>query len=176
MFYSSSNLEYCGKLMGLASWGTESLSHINTLREMAEQYFDNSAPLWEGYYKADPDIILENTLRSFNANPRNHNERKTLDLAASAQALFRNELVEQIARGIGKALEEIKELKKPGPRGILYTGGCALSVVTNEAISKITDLPLIIPSFSHDAGQFVGGAVHGALVSNDGPLPDSQTI
>jgi predicted NodU family carbamoyl transferase len=171
MFYSSSNLEFCGKLMGLASWGTESLSHVNALREMAENYFDSSGPLWEGYCKADPERILEDTLRSFKTNPRNHNERKTLDLAASAQELFRNELVEQVERDIEKVFEEIKKLKKPAPRAILYTGGCALSVVTNEAISKITDLPLIIPPFSHDAGQFVGGAVHATLVCNDGTLP-----
>lgn len=48
----------------------------------------------------------------------------------------------------------------PRPISVSDAGGGTLSLVSKETIRCIAGLPLVVPPFSHDAGQFVGAAVH----------------
>lgn len=172
IFYGEeAGLESCGKLMGLSSWGRVCVRRVEALRNLAQDHFDDSALIWQGYERVEPKRLREEVQAIFNIDPRRHDDSRTLDLAAAAQELFRHELIVQVERGVARAMADLSERGLPKPRAVLYSGGCAMSVLTNEAIRKAIGLPVIVPPFSHDAGQFVGGAVHAALCADPTPMP-----
>jgi carbamoyltransferase len=159
-------LESCGKLMGMASWGRPSVGSVDGLRDLAREVFDDSTPTWLGYRTVPPRDVHDSVVRRFAVDPRKHDDSETLDLAASAQELFRHQLVTFAGAEMERIAHELAAHGLPAPRAMLYAGGCALSVVTNAALRKATGLAILAPPFSHDAGQFVGGAFYAALACN----------
>lgn len=171
MFYGKASLESCGKLMGLSSWGRACVGGVEALRNLAQRHFDDFVPIWQGYDRVDPERLLKDVRTILDIDPRRHDDGRTLDLAAAAQELFRHELIVQVKQGVARAMDDLAQRDLPKPRAVLYSGGCAMSVVTNGAIRKAIGLPVIVPPFSHDAGQFVGGAIHAALSADTTPMP-----
>ena len=167
MFYGAPSLESCGKLMGMASWGRPTVGAVDGLRELARETFDPTTKTWLGYRTVAPDDVHASVVQRFAVDPLEHDTSETLDLAASAQELFRHQLVAFASAELERIEAELRAHDLPRPRAILYAGGCALSVVTNAALRKATGLAVIAPPFSHDAGQFVGGAFYAALACNE---------
>ncbi|MGW6455350.1 carbamoyltransferase C-terminal domain-containing protein [Streptomyces sp. NPDC055078] len=166
IFYGNGDLSNCGKLMGLSAWGSARLRHVEQLERLARDSFDPDVETWNGYCLGSADNASAEAERLTGANPRNHELSTTLDLAASAQELFTHRFREQVAEGCARTLKDIRNAGiTDEPIGILYGGGCALSVVSNREIREISGLPVFIPPFAHDASQFVGGAVWAGLKS-----------
>jgi predicted NodU family carbamoyl transferase len=172
LFYGSRNLNHCGKLMGLGSWGSVRLNLVQFLEELAQEMFDPGGRTWQGYESSSSVTLRQRTLERFNADPWCHELSETLDLAASAQELFRHQLLEQVEQGMDRVRAEVQALGLPSPRALLYSGGCALSVVTNRELPRFTGLPLIAAPYAHDASQFLGAAVWASLQSSERePVP-----
>ncbi|MDQ3761805.1 MAG: hypothetical protein M3460_08920 [Actinomycetota bacterium] len=165
LFYGSGDLSNCGKLMGLSSWGTPRLKHVEYLERLAQDTFDPTVETWNGYCSGSADNVSIVAEEHLGVSPRNHESSLTLDLAASAQAMFTHRFVEQVQSGCRRARAQIRDSGiTDEPIGVLYGGGCALSVVSNSEVRDVVGLPLFIPPFAHDASQFVGGAVWAGLV------------
>jgi len=167
VFYGSRDLRHCGKLMGLASWGRTRLEYTSTLRETADRHFDRTTRVWEGYLGSDGAAIYRDICRATGGDPHDHRSEIALDLAASAQELFTDELVRQARRGAAGIAEELRQQGLPEFEGLLYGGGCALSVIANSALRQALGAPVIIPPFAHDASQFVGAAIYASLMAGE---------
>jgi predicted NodU family carbamoyl transferase len=163
LFYNSYNLSHCGKLMGLASWGRPRCRYISWLGELAQRHFDPLPPTWQGYSSASSELLIQEMTALIKADPRQHDHPSIIDLAASAQELFTHELVQQVIRGMEAIREDLHQRHLPQPIGLIYGGGCALSVVSNEMLREVVDLPIFIPPYAHDASQFVGAALWASL-------------
>lgn len=167
LFYGSRDLRHCGKLMGLASWGRTRLEYVSLLRGAAGRHFDREAIIWEGYLACDAAAIHSEVRGVTGGDARDHRSEIALDLAASAQELFTDELVNQTRRGFAGVREEVRGLGLPEPEALIYGGGCALSVIANSALRHALGVPLIIPPFAHDASQFVGSAIYACLAAGE---------
>lgn len=171
IFYGSYDLKHCGKLMGLASWGRPRFRYARWLAELARRHFDPSPPTWLGYSEAPP-LALRSEVQAFlGIDSVRHDDPKVIDLAAAAQELFTHELVAQAEIALRRVRAELAELGLPPPIGLLYGGGCALSVVSNSMLREALDIPMVVLPYAHDASQFLGGAVWANLMSADGPWP-----
>lgn len=168
LFYGSHDLSNCGKLMGLASWGRTRTLYMDWLREAAQRHFNPALPTWQGYSEASKDAIIQGMRHRMGVDPQQHEHPKVLDLAASAQEMFTHEMMLQVVVGIEAVHAELRELNLPPPAGLLYAGGCALSVVSNAVLREMLALPLIIPPYAHDASQFLGSAIWASLRSRLG--------
>lgn len=173
-FYGSQNLSHCGKLMGLSSWGQTRRSYVELLTEFAQRHFDPSTHTWLGYSHLRPQDAVAEMASLIGADPMNHELAQTIDLATSAQSLFSDRLVTQVVEGMVLVRDEIHRSGLPAPQGLIYGGGCALSVVTNKMLREALDLPLIIPPYAHDASQFVGAAVWASIQCNETPFELGQ--
>lgn len=170
LFYGSRDLTHCGKLMGLSAWGRPRLDHIMALERAARRHFDTSGPVWQGYRTTPSEAVRREMFEEFQFDSRRHADSETLDCAASSQELFRKNAIEQVNRGLEAIEKELEERGLGRPRGLLYSGGCALSVVTNCALRSATGLQVYAAPFAHDASQFVGAALLASMTSA-GALP-----
>ena len=168
LFYGSNELEHCGKLMGLASWGRVRLDYVAALRRLAVSAFDETALTWEGYEAVRAEDLRRATDAALHVDPARHETAEAQDLAASAQELFRHELIASVAFGLARAREDLARRGLPEARAMLYSGGCGLSVVTNAALRTAVGMPLIVAPYAHDAAQFLGSAVYATLRSSPG--------
>jgi carbamoyltransferase len=168
LFYGSRDLSHCGKLMGLASWGRVRLGHVELLARLAEQSFDAGGLVWQGYDGTRAEDLHRAVGEALGADPLRHDCAAVLDLAASAQELFCHEVTRQAAGGLARLMEEMRGRGLPAPEALLYSGGCALSVVSNQEIRRATGLPLIAAPYAHDASQFLGAAVWASLQEGGG--------
>lgn len=171
IFFGTSNLEHCGKLMGLAGWGRTRLDYVDALRCVAAEAFNPLVRTWQGYDAADAGDLHERLGKLVGVDPLQHTSTETQDLAASAQEFFRHELVASAVAGLARVRKDLALLRLPDPQALLYSGGCALSVVTNRALRKALGLSVIAAPYAHDSSQFVGAAVFAALRSGVGPFP-----
>jgi carbamoyltransferase len=180
LFYGTADLSNCGKLMGLSSWGTPRFRQARWLAELASRHFDPTLTsvskvwgeeVWEGYETVDADALRSQVAERLGVDPRQHDRSEVLDLAASAQELFTDKLIEQVVAGAKDVLEEVHEAGLPSPTGVLYGGGCALSVITNARLREAIGLPFIIPPCAHDSSQFLGASILASLHASSGPLP-----
>lgn len=164
MFYGSNDLTNTGKLMGLSEWGAPADDKVEWLSAVAQDTFDDNACTWQGYLDASAPALRALVRDRWRTDSWDHAEgAAAIDLAASAQRLFTGRLVGEVVRGLALVREQLAAQGLPAPLGVLYGGGCALSVVSNGAIRDALDIPLIVPPFAHDASQFVGAALHASL-------------
>jgi predicted NodU family carbamoyl transferase len=164
MFYGSNDLTNTGKLMGLSEWGTPASDKVEWLSSVAQEVFDDAACTWQGYLDASAPKLRALVRDRWSVDSWDHGEGSAaIDLAASAQRLFTSYLVGEVVRGLACVREAVAARGLPAPLGVLYGGGCALSVVSNGAMRDVLDIPLIVPPFAHDASQFVGAAVYASL-------------
>lgn len=164
LFYGNGDLSNCGKLMGLSGWGRPRLRHTAFLEAAARRHFDPSVETWNGYRWVTADAVHADAETHLGTTPRDHTNPEVLDLAASAQELFTHLLVAQVTRALPEIRTRIEAAGLPAPVGVLYGGGCALSVVSNREVAEAFGLPVFIPPFAHDASQFVGGAIWAGLL------------
>ncbi|MCX4824571.1 hypothetical protein OG883_32885 [Streptomyces sp. NBC_01142] len=166
IFYGSGDLSNCGKLMGLSAWGSAKLKHVQELERVAQESFDPDVETWNGYCLGSADDAPAAIEEYLGGSPRNHELSATLDLAASAQELFTHHFIEEVREGVARTRKAIRAAGiTDEPVGVIYGGGCALSVVSNRDVREVAGLPVFIPPFAHDASQFVGGAVWAGLKS-----------
>ena len=171
IFYGSPNLRNSGKLMGLASWGKTKLQYVKRLSELAEKHFDPATNIWEGYQSIAKDDLQTEIRKLIGTDSWEHEHSTVLDLASSAQELFSHKLVEQVVAGLKEVRHEIDKANISAPIGLLYGGGCGLSVVTNSRIREAIDLPLIVPPYTNDSSQFLGAAIFASMYNAQQPLP-----
>jgi len=171
LFYGTRDLRHCGKLMGLASWGRARPDLVALLRELALEVFDPSVRTWQAYTRHDRAAVLRRVRDSAGIDPRNHASAQAMHLATSAQEFFTRELIRQVCEGMPLVTAELRDAGLPDPIGLIYGGGCALSVVSNCLIRSAIQKPVVAPPYAHDASQFVGAAVLAAILSSDHPFP-----
>jgi predicted NodU family carbamoyl transferase len=167
LFYGSRDLSHCGKLMGLASWGRVRLGNVELLAGLAERQFDRKGLIWRGYESTRAGDLHRAIGETLGTDPLRHDSPAVLDLAASAQELFCHEVTRQAVCGLERLKAEMRSCGLPEPEALLYSGGCALSVVSNQEIRRATGLPLIAAPYAHDASQFLGAAVWASLQDGD---------
>lgn len=171
IFYGTDKLENCGKLMGLAAWGRVRLEHVDLLRRIAMEVFDKSRVTWQGYEGVNANYLRRSIIANLRLDPRQHEIAEIQDLAASAQELFRHELIASVGFGLTQVRSDLEARGLPAPKAMLYSGGCGLSVVTNGALRKAIGMPLIVAPYAHDSAQFVGAAVYASLKTSHEPFP-----
>lgn len=171
LFYGNGDLSNCGKLMGLSGWGRPRLRHTAFLEQSARRHFDAKVETWNGYRWVSPEAVHADAEAHLGTTPRDHRHPDVLDLAASAQELFTHLLVQQVRQAAPTIRQRIAAAGLPDPVGVLYGGGCALSVVSNREVAEAFELPVFIPPFAHDASQFVGGAIWAGLVDGTSWTP-----
>jgi len=171
LFYGGRDLRHCGKLMGLASWGRSRSDLVALLRELAQEAFDPSGRTWQGYSCHNRTAVLRRVRDGTGIDPRDHASAQTMHLAASGQDLFTDELLKQVCEGVSVLANDLREDGLPDFTGLIYGGGCALSVVSNSLIRSAIQTAVIAPPYAHDASQFVGAAVLADILSGDGPFP-----
>lgn len=163
LFYGSRDLRHCGKLMGLAAWGQTRIEDVDWLAALAGRSFDDDTLVWKGYSAVAAEEVTAAALEWLGDDPRDHRSARTQDFASAAQELFRHRLCSAVSAAFEQLRGEVREAGRDEPRGLLYSGGCALSVVTNRTLREVIGLPVHVAPFAHDASQFVGAAVYATL-------------
>lgn len=164
LFYGNNSLTNSGKLMGLAEWGSPNADSMAWIADLARESFDDSGYAWQGYLDVEADFVRSRALQRWAIDPHNHEpESRARELAASAQRLFTDQLLQEVVAGVEQTRADLHASGRSAPIGIVYGGGCALSVVSNGRLRSAIDLPFIIPPFAHDASQFLGAAMHAAM-------------
>lgn len=163
LFYGSRDLRHCGKLMGLAAWGQTRIEDVDWLAALATSRFDRRPLTWKGYRGVRAEEVTAAARRRLGADPHDHRSARTQDLASAAQELFRHRLSTAVGPAFERLCAAVRRAGRDAPRGLLYSGGCALSVVTNRTLREVVGLPVHVAPFAHDASQFVGAAVYATL-------------
>eukprot|EP01012_Entosiphon_sulcatum_P010441 TRINITY_DN16103_c0_g1_i1.p1 TRINITY_DN16103_c0_g1~~TRINITY_DN16103_c0_g1_i1.p1 ORF type:complete len:569 (+),score=116.20 TRINITY_DN16103_c0_g1_i1:33-1709(+) len=125
--------KYAGTLMGYAALGQPTDGWKRTLR-----------PLFETAPAAGKAKIMAEF-------PKPTDEKEQRDLAASAQSLLEDMLIEQLEK-------VLREPSAPKVEGIVLTGDLALNVKSNSAVQRYFDKPVHVPSAPGDDGIPIGCA------------------
>ncbi len=140
--------DFAGKLMGLNSLGTPCAEAIAHMKSWLRMGFDEYQTTWNAAGKVwFAGLVNE---EGFSLDSTSAHDPAFQSLLASLQVAM-NEVV----------CEEIAELRaRFDTRNVIVTGGCALNIMTNDAVEALDGIDQVfIPPNANDGGLAMGAAV-----------------
>ncbi len=150
VLFGTASLSAPGKIMGLAQHGRPRERY----RAHLEALGDEAAAALPATFRELQARMAAWSRRTLAAFPElapgdGHTARAEVqDFFATAQAFFTDGVVRRFTELVGAS----------GARGVVYGGGCALSIVTNDRLARELRVPLHIVPCANDTGQAFGAA------------------
>lgn len=150
--------DLAGKIMGLNAYGQVRRDWTDSIKDWFRMDMEEYKTIWQPHNFTWFEDFYEGGL---SLNSASVDEQPFRDIVASMQQAFSE-----------VACETVQELvARTGTADVLLCGGCALNVLSNEAVASLPEVNrLFIPPNSGDSGLSMGAALAGCAVLGDVPL------